>query len=106
MCAYCFLNYLDSYVNILFVQGCASESSLYFFSPFIYLFLFLAVLGLHCCTRAFSSCTELGLLLVAVHRLLTALASPVWSTGSRVCGLNSRGSQALEHRLNSSGLHA
>ena len=25
---------------------------------FIYLFLFLAALGLHCCTRAFSSCSE------------------------------------------------
>ena len=38
---------------------------------FIYLFiyLFLAALGLHCCTRAFSSCGERGLLFVAVHGL-------------------------------------
>ena len=40
MCAYCFLNYLDSYVNILFVQGCASESSLYFFPIYLFIFIF------------------------------------------------------------------
>ena len=46
----------------------------------LYLFLknlFLAVLGLRCCARAFSSCGEWGLLLVAVHRLLIAVASLV-----------------------------
>ena len=42
--------------------------SFFFFFNFIYLFL--AVLGLHCCTRAFSSCAEQGLLFVAVHRLI------------------------------------
>ena len=46
---------------------------------FIYkfIYLFVAVLGLHCCVRAFSSCGERGLLLVAVCRLLTAVASLV-----------------------------
>ena len=39
--------------------------------------LFLAVLGLHCCTWAFSSCGERGLFFVAVHRLLIAVASLV-----------------------------
>ena len=33
----------------------------------------LAMLGLHCCAQALSSCHELGLLLVAVRRLLTAV---------------------------------
>ena len=42
----------------------------------IYLFI-LAVLGLHCCAWAFSSCSEQGLLFVAVHRLLIAVASLV-----------------------------
>ena len=42
-----------------------------------HLFLFLAVLGLRCCAWAFSSCSEQGLLLVAVHRLLIAVASLV-----------------------------
>ena len=49
---------------------------------FIYLFIYLlkfilAMLGLCCCVRAFSSCSELGLLFVAVHGLLTAVASLV-----------------------------
>ena len=43
-------------------------------SSLIYL-LFLAVLGLRCCARAFSSCGKRGLLFVAVHRLLIAVAS-------------------------------
>ena len=43
------------------------------FIYFIYL-LFLAVLGLCCCARAFSSCGERGLLF-AVRGLLTAVAS-------------------------------
>ena len=43
---------------------------------FIY-FIFLAVLGLCCCMRAFSSCSEQGLLLVAVRGLLIAVASLV-----------------------------
>ena len=47
-----------------------------FFFKFIYLiYLFLAVLGLRCCARALSSCGERGLLFVAVHGLLIAVAS-------------------------------
>ena len=57
----------------------------FFFFPlnlFIYfIYLFLAVLGLCCCTRAFSSCGELGLLFVAVHGLLTGMASLVAEHG-------------------------
>ena len=51
----------------------------YFFkiNLFICLFLFLAVLGLRCCVRAFSSCGEWGLLFVAVRGLLIAVASLV-----------------------------
>ena len=39
--------------------------------------LFLAALGLRCCTRAFSSCGEQGLLFVAVRGLLIVVASLV-----------------------------
>ena len=49
-----------------------------FFLNLIYLFyfnLFLAVLGLHCCVQAFSSCGEQGLLFVVVRGLLVAVAS-------------------------------
>ena len=35
----------------------------------------MAALGLHCCARAFSSCGERRLLLVAVRGLLIAVAS-------------------------------
>ena len=44
-------------------------------------FLFLAVLGLRCCARAFSSCGKRGLLFVAVCRLLIAVASLVAEHG-------------------------
>ena len=42
---------------------------------------FLAVLGLRCCAWAFSSCGEQGLLFVAVHGFLTAVASLVAEHG-------------------------
>ena len=42
---------------------------------YIYIFWRGAGFGLHCCTRAFSSCGEWGLLFVAVHGLLTVVAS-------------------------------
>ena len=47
----------------------------------IYLFIYLAVLGLHCCMRAFSSCGERGLLFVVVSRLLIVVASLVVEHG-------------------------
>ena len=43
--------------------------------------LFMAALGLHCCTHAFSSCSERGLLFVAVRGLLVAVASLVAEHG-------------------------
>ena len=52
----------------------------YFIYLFIY-FLFLAVLGLHCCAWAFSSCGERGLLFVAVRRLLIVVASLIVEHG-------------------------
>ena len=48
---------------------------------FFNLFLFLAVLGLHSCAWAFSSCGEQGLLFVAVLGLLIAVASLVAEHG-------------------------
>ena len=43
--------------------------------------LFLAALGLHCCAQAFSSCGEWGLLFIAVHGFLIAVASLVAEHG-------------------------
>ena len=56
---------------------------IYLFYLFIYLFL--AVLGLRFCVRAFSSCGERGLLFIAVRRLLIVEASlccGAWALGT------------------------
>ena len=44
-------------------------------------YLFLAALGLCCCVWDFSSCSEWGLLFIAVHRLLIEVASLVAEHG-------------------------
>ena len=54
-----------------------SPCALFIFNKFLKFILFLAALGLRCCTQAFSSCGELGLLFVAVHGLLIVVASLV-----------------------------
>ena len=43
-------------------------------SFFFFFNLFLAALGLHCYVQAFSSCSERGLLFIAVCGLLIAVA--------------------------------
>ena len=83
----------------------------------IYLFIFLAALGLRCCVRAFSSSCEQGLLFVVVRELLLAVASLVaqhrlqarglqqlWHAGSVVVahGLQNAGSVVVAHRLSCS----
>ena len=79
------------------------------FYLFIYLFiiyLIFGVLGLCCCARAFSSCGEQGLLLVAVHGLLIAVASLVVEHGFQVRWLQQlwlAGSVVVAHRLQSAG---
>ena len=84
----------------------------FFFKINIFI-LFLAALGLRCCTWAFSSCGERGLLFIAVRRLLIAVASHcgAWSLGAWASvvvarGLSSCGSWALEHGLSSCGTRA
>ena len=48
--------------------------------------LFLVVLGLYCCTWAFSSCGEWGLLFLVVCRLLFAVVSLVAEHRLSSCG--------------------
>ena len=55
--------------------------SFFFFFINLCIYLFLAALGLHCSAQAFSSCGERGLLFVAVHGLLIAVASLVAEHG-------------------------
>ena len=49
----------------------------FFFLINLFIYLFLAVLGLRFCVRAFSSCGKRGPLFIAVHRPLTIAASLV-----------------------------
>ena len=59
----------------------------------IYLYLFLAVLGLRFCARAFSSCNERGPLFIAVGGPLTVAASPVAEHRLQMRRLSSCGSR-------------
>ena len=94
---------------------------IYFFILFIYLFL--AALGLHCCAQAFSSCGKQGPLFAVVHGLhpwrwlflhlhgggfsyCRAQALGAWASIVVAHGLSSCGSQALERRLSSCGAWA
>ena len=52
-----------------------------FFKKILFVYLFLAALGHGCCVWAFSSCSEQGLLFVAVCRLLIVVASVVVEHG-------------------------
>ena len=58
----------------------------YCLKKFVYLFITVE-LGLHCCTRALSSCSNWGLLLVVVYKPLLAAASLVVEDMHEVHGL-------------------
>ena len=62
-------------MNVVFVSF-----AVLFFTVDFFIF-FRAALGLHCCVRAFSSCGERGLLVIAVPGLLIAVASLVVEHG-------------------------
>ena len=76
------------------IQHCEYCTFDFFFFFLVNLFiLFLAALGLFCCTRPFSSCGERGLLF-AVRGLLIAVASRcraralgAWASVVVACGL-------------------
>ena len=61
---------------------------------FFYFFIFMAVLGLRFCARAFSSCGKRGPLLTAVRGPLTIAASPVAEHRLQTCRLSNCGSRA------------
>ena len=60
---------------------------------FKFIYLFLAALGLRCCLRAFSSCSERGLLFLAVLRLLIAVLRLLFAVAS-YCGAQALGAGA------------
>ena len=64
------------------------------FTNYLFIYLFLAVLGLRFCVRAFSSCGKWGPLLIAVHGPLTIAASLVAEYGLQTRRLSNCGSWA------------
>ena len=63
---------------------------------YLFVYLFLAALGLRCCARAFSSFSKRGPLWVAVHGLLIAVASRcrAQALGARTSAVVARGHQS------------
>ena len=66
----------------------------FFFNLLIFIYLFLAVLGLHFCARAFSSCGKRGPLFIAVRGPLTVAASLVVEHRLQTRRLSTCGSRA------------
>ena len=58
----------------------------FFFKIYLFIYLFLAVLGLRCCARALSSCSEREPLPIAVRGPLTIAASLVAERRLSSCG--------------------
>ena len=69
-----------SFFFFLFLMSLWHEDIYIYIYIYIYFFFFW-LLGLRCCTRAFSSCSKQGLLFVVVHSLLTVVASLVAEYG-------------------------
>ena len=65
-----------------------------FFNIYLFIYLFMAVLGLRFCARAFSSCGKRGPLFIAVHGPLTIAASLVVEHRLQTRRLSSCGSRA------------
>ena len=72
--------------------------SFFFFQINLFIYLFLAVLGLRFCARAFSSCGERGPLFIAVRGPLTIVASLVAEHRLQTRRLSSCGSRAQSLR--------
>ena len=82
---------IRNYVKYLIYQKLNSLLFLFFF---LLIYLFLAVLGLRFCARAFSSCGERGPLFIAVRGPLTIAASLVAEQRLQTRRLSSCGSRA------------
>ena len=77
-----------------FIDFSRRSRFLFFFLIHLFIYLFLAVLGLRFCTRAFSSCGERGPLFIAVHGPFTVAASFVAAHRPQMRRLSSCGSRA------------
>ena len=84
---------------------------IYLVNLFIFIYLFLAALDLHCCAWAFSSAASGGYSLLPCAGFSLQWLLLLQSMGSRASvvvarGLSSCGSRALEHKLSSCGARA
>ena len=94
---YLFVLFMVSFDVLKLLSFIRSHLFIFFFliNLFIYLlFLFLAVLGLHFCARAFSSCGEWGPLFIMVRGPLTVAASPLAEHRLQTRRLSSCGTRA------------
>ena len=87
-----FANQIILITHFLFIFFKWKDHILFFSFKFIYLFL--AVLGLRFCARAFSSCSKRGPLFIAVRGPLTIAASLVAEHRLQTHRLSSCGSRA------------
>ena len=88
----CYERYMTEVLLLKSTMGLNSVFFFFFLNLFIYLFI-LAVLGLHLCARAFSSCGEWGPLFITVRGPLTIAASLVAEHRLQTRRLSSCGSR-------------
>ena len=86
-----------AFIGLLALGPIDGEAGLFFFFKlwvYLFIYLFMAVLGLRFCARAFSSCGKRGPLFIAVHGPLTVAASLVAEHRLQTRGLSNCGSRA------------
>ena len=76
-----FLSLLLNFIGVWLLYNVVLYQPFLFLKIYLFIYLFLAALGLRCCAWAFSSCGERGLLFVVVRGLLIAMASLVAEHG-------------------------
>ena len=82
-----------AFVEVITKKRCLHPYSFFFFFN-LFIYLFLAVLGLRFCARALSSCGKRGPLFITVRRPLTITASLVVEHRLQTRRLSNRGSRA------------
>ena len=80
------------FFNVLFIAGLNLHDLNFYFFNYLFIYLFMAVLGLCFCARAFSSCGKRGPLFIAVRGPLITVASHY--RGLSCCGAQAPDAQA------------
>ena len=88
------LSFSIMFPRFIQVVACISSSLLFFKKNYLFIYLFMAVLGLRFCARAFSSCGKRGPLFIAVRGPLTIAASLVAEPRLQTRRLSNCGSPA------------